>query len=80
VEKTLDYYHPPCELAKIVNATIEACDPLDGRIDGVVSRTDLASCSLISKIVGKPYYCAAKTSTPLGFGFSKGQAAGSTTS
>lgn len=29
-----DYYPPPCALAKIVNATIAACDPLDGRTDG----------------------------------------------
>ncbi|PKX93382.1 putative tannase [Aspergillus novofumigatus IBT 16806] len=81
VEKTLDYYPPPCELAKIVNATIEACDPLDGRTDGVVSRTDLCKLHFdLSKIVGEPYYCAAQTSTSLGFGFSKRQAPGSTTS
>ncbi|PYH97630.1 tannase and feruloyl esterase [Aspergillus ellipticus CBS 707.79] len=35
VEQTIDYYPPPCELSKIVNATIAACDPLDGRTDGV---------------------------------------------
>jgi tannase len=29
-----DYYPPPCALDKIVNATIAACDPLDGRTDG----------------------------------------------
>ncbi|KIY52227.1 tannase and feruloyl esterase [Fistulina hepatica ATCC 64428] len=80
VEHTLDYYPPPCELDKIVNATIAACDPLDGRTDGVVSRTDL--CMLyfnLSSIVGESYYCAAENSTSLGFGFSK-RAEGSTTS
>lgn len=72
VEHTLDYYPPPCELAKIVNATIAACDGLDGRKDGVVSRTDLCKLNFnLSSIVGEPYHCAAKNSTSLGFGFSK---------
>ncbi|RHZ50287.1 hypothetical protein CDV55_100335 [Aspergillus turcosus] len=80
VEKTLDYYPPPCELAKIVNATIKACDPLNGRTDGVVSQTDLCKLHFdFANVVGEPYYCAAETSTSLGFGFSKRQA-GSTTS
>ncbi|KAH8648441.1 tannase [Xylariales sp. PMI_506] len=59
VEQTLGYYPPPCELAAIVNATLKACDGLDGRVDGVVSRTDL--CSLhynISSTLGLEYYCA----------------------
>ncbi|KAE8150970.1 Tannase 33 kDa subunit [Aspergillus avenaceus] len=83
VEKTLDYYPPPCELKKIVNATIAACDPLDGRTDGVVSRTDLCMLNFnLTSIIGAPYSCAAETSTSLGFGFSqrKRQAAGSSTS
>ncbi|KAK5798125.1 hypothetical protein VI817_004416 [Penicillium citrinum] len=81
VEKTLDYYPPPCELAKIVNATIAACDPLDGRTDGVISRTDLCMLNFnLTSIIGEKYYCAAETATSLGFGFSKRQAAGSTTS
>ena len=88
VEHTLDYYPPPCELAKIVNATIAACDPLDGRTDGVVSRTDLCQLNInLSSIVGESYYCAAKNSTSLGFGFNrrstlhgKRQAQGSETS
>ncbi|KAH8669446.1 Tannase/feruloyl esterase [Tricladium varicosporioides] len=81
VEHTLDYYPPPCELDKIVNATIAACDPLDGRTDGVVSRTDLCMLNFnLSSIIGESYYCAAETSSSLGFGFSKRQAQGSTTS
>jgi tannase len=81
VEHTLDYYPPPCELEKIVNATITACDPLDGRTDGVVSRTDLCQLNFnLSSIIGESYYCAAETSTSLGFGFSKRQAEGSTSS
>ena len=34
VEHTMDYYPEPCALEKIVNVTIDACDPLDGRTDG----------------------------------------------
>ncbi|OAG02836.1 tannase and feruloyl esterase [Paraphaeosphaeria sporulosa] len=83
IEHTMDYYPPPCALKKIVNATIDACDSLDGRTDGVVSRTDLCMLNFnLSSIVGEAYYCAAQSSTSLGFGFSKRQAgpAGSTTS
>ncbi|KAJ5470102.1 hypothetical protein N7530_007459 [Penicillium desertorum] len=71
---------PPCELAKIVNATIAACDPLDGRTDGVISRTDLCKLKFnLTSIIGEEYYCAAATTTSLGFGFSK-RADGSSTS
>ncbi|KAH8896701.1 tannase and feruloyl esterase [Thozetella sp. PMI_491] len=81
VEHTMDYYPPPCELALIVNATIAACDPLDGRTDGVVSRTDLCKLNFnLSSVVGESYYCAEKNSSSLGFGFNKRQAQGSTTS
>ncbi|KAM0123457.1 hypothetical protein ACHAO1_011290, partial [Botrytis cinerea] len=36
VEQTLNYYPPPCELDQIVTAIIAACDPLNGRTDGVI--------------------------------------------
>ncbi|KAI1762369.1 tannase [Hypoxylon sp. FL1150] len=72
VEVTQDYYPPPCEISKIVNATIAACDPLDGRTDGVVSRTDLCMLNFdLKSVIGEPYYCAAENSTSLGFGFNK---------
>lgn len=81
VEQTLDYYPPPCELDKIVSSIITACDSLDGRTDGVISRSDLCSLEFdFSSIVGQSYYCAAENSTSLGLGFSKRQAPGSTTS
>ncbi|KAJ5671946.1 Tannase [Penicillium longicatenatum] len=79
VEHTLDYYPPPCALAKIVNETIKACDPLDGRTDGVIARSDLCMLNFnMSSIIGTKYYCAAETATSQGFGFSK-RAEGSTT-
>ncbi|KAK4106675.1 tannase and feruloyl esterase [Parathielavia hyrcaniae] len=72
VERTLGYLPPPCELKKIVNATIEGCDKLDGREDGVISRTDLCKLNFeLSSIVGQSYDCAEQNSTSLGFGFQR---------
>jgi tannase len=60
VEQTLDYYPSICEFDKIVNATIAACDPLDGRTDGVISRSDLCMLNFdMTSIVGESYSCAA---------------------
>lgn len=66
----MNYFPPTCEMDKIVNMTIEACDPLDGRTDGVVSRTDLCKLNFnVNSTVGAPYYCEASTSSSLGFAF-----------
>lgn len=79
-EVVTGYFPPPCEMSKIANATIAACDSLDGRTDGVVARTDLCLLNFnLTSIIGESYYCAAATSSSLGFGFSK-RAEGSTTS
>ncbi|KIV81328.1 hypothetical protein PV11_03519 [Exophiala sideris] len=60
VEQTMGYYPSPCELQAIVNQTIINCDPLDGKVDGVVARTDLCYMQFnISAIQGQPYYCPA---------------------
>ncbi|KIX02723.1 uncharacterized protein Z518_08665 [Rhinocladiella mackenziei CBS 650.93] len=60
VEQTPDYYPPPCELQKIANETITACDPLDGKSDGVVARTDLCQLHFnINTTIGMAYYCPA---------------------
>ena len=76
VEQTLDYYPPRCELEKIVNETIAACDPLDGKTDGVVARSNLCKLHFnTSTIIGKPYYCAA-TSVMTGPPKAKRQMAG----
>ncbi|KAH8668918.1 Tannase/feruloyl esterase [Xylariales sp. PMI_506] len=69
VEQTLDYYPPVCELQKIMNMTIEACDILDGRTDGVVARSDLCLLQFnLNSTVGAPYSCPATsgstTATP----------------
>ncbi|OOF99336.1 hypothetical protein ASPCADRAFT_137682 [Aspergillus carbonarius ITEM 5010] len=64
VEQTLGYYPPPCELEKIVNLTIAACDALDGRVDGVVGRTDLCKLHFnVNSTVGAPYSCPASSTT-----------------
>lgn len=82
IEHTMDYYPPPCALEKIVNLTIEACDELDGRKDGVISRTDLCQLEFnLSSLIGESYYCAEESSSSLGFGFSKrDQTSGSSSS
>lgn len=62
VETTLGYFPSPCELEKIHTDAIAACDPLDGLLDGVVSRTDL--CRLhynATASIGTPYSCPATT-------------------
>ncbi|KAF1996023.1 tannase and feruloyl esterase [Amniculicola lignicola CBS 123094] len=62
VEQTLNYFPGSCELAKIVNETIAFCDPLDGKTDGVVARSDLCQLQVnLDSMVGKPYSCAATT-------------------
>ena len=66
VEKDLNYFPPPCELSKIVNATIAACDSLDGRIDGVISRTDLCMLKFnLSSIIGDLIIVELKIVLPL---------------
>jgi tannase len=72
VEKTLNYYPSACELDKIVNETIAFCDPLDGRTDGVVSRTDLCKLKFnVNSTLGLPFSCAATSQSSLGFGFGR---------
>ncbi|KAF5878767.1 putative tannase subunit protein [Botrytis fragariae] len=72
VEQTLDYYPSPCEFELIVNETISNCDALDGKVDGVVARTDL--CKLhynINQTIGLPYSCAASSGGGIGLGYGK---------
>ncbi|TEY54697.1 hypothetical protein BOTCAL_0239g00190 [Botryotinia calthae] len=72
VEQTLNYYPSSCELELIVNETISNCDALDGKVDGVVARTDL--CKLhynINQTIGLPYSCAANSAGGIGLGYGK---------
>ncbi|KAJ5106618.1 hypothetical protein N7456_003293 [Penicillium angulare] len=65
VEYQLDYYPPYCELEKIVNLTTEGCDALDGRVDGVASRTDLCMLHFnLNSTIGKPYSCSETAEIP----------------
>ncbi|KAG6364758.1 hypothetical protein INS49_006362 [Diaporthe citri] len=65
VEQTMGYFPPPCELQKIMNETIVACDPLDGKADGVVARRDLCTANYnINATLGLPYSCAAAPAGP----------------
>ncbi|RSL51014.1 hypothetical protein CEP51_015265 [Fusarium floridanum] len=64
IEQTADYFPPSCELDKILNLTITACDRLDGREDGVVSRSDLCKMHFnLNSTIGTPYSCEASSST-----------------
>ncbi|KAK5680201.1 hypothetical protein LTS10_007128 [Elasticomyces elasticus] len=63
IQQTVAGYVPnTCEIQKLVNDTIDACDALDGRKDGVIGRTDL--CRLhynASSSIGSTYSCAASS-------------------
>ncbi|CAK7231234.1 hypothetical protein SCUCBS95973_007842 [Sporothrix curviconia] len=60
IEQTQGYYPSTCELEAIMNLTIASCDPLDGRTDGVVSRSDLCLNNLdLNGMVGTAYSCPA---------------------
>jgi tannase len=65
VEVTNNYAPPPCELERINNDTIAACDSLDGLVDGVVGRTDLCKFHYPANTsVGNYYSCAASGDAP----------------
>ncbi|KAI0420655.1 tannase and feruloyl esterase [Xylaria grammica] len=73
LEEQAGYFPPPCELEKIRNLTIAACDGLDGKVDGVVARTDLCALQFdYEDTIGEPYHCAAST----GGGFPGGPGGG----
>jgi tannase len=60
IETQVGYFPSSCELNKITNDTIAACDELDGRADGVVSRTDLCFQQInLNDSVGTAYSCEA---------------------
>ncbi|KAK7743429.1 hypothetical protein SLS62_010573 [Diatrype stigma] len=60
MQQTLGYSAPPCELEKIINETIAFCDPLDGKTDGVISRSDLCKLKFdVNSTIGLSYYCEA---------------------
>lgn len=67
VQHTLGYYAPTCALSKILNEIIAFCDPLDGKTDGVVSRTDLCKLQFdYNSTIGMPYSCPAVRPTVFG--------------
>ena len=67
VELTLGYAPSPCEMERINNDTITACDPLDGRVDGVVSRTDLCKVQYHANAsVGHSFSCPASSGAGMG--------------
>ncbi|GMF03546.1 unnamed protein product [Ambrosiozyma monospora] len=73
VEYTMGYVPPSCAIETVVNKTIEACDSLDGRSDGVISRTDLCKLQFnLSSLIGESYYCAESTQATAYFSTTSG--------
>ncbi|KAK6212286.1 hypothetical protein LQW54_005417 [Pestalotiopsis sp. IQ-011] len=67
VEITNDYYPPTCEVIRINNDTVAACDLLDGKQDGVVSRTDLCKLEYnATDSIGNSYACGASVGGGMG--------------
>lgn len=83
VENTIGYAPSPCELQRIANDTLKACDGLDGKTDGVVSRTDLCRLHYFAnQSIGNSFSCAASASAggPPGGSFSSSPAVNGTVS
>ncbi|KAK4230002.1 putative tannase subunit protein [Podospora fimiseda] len=60
VEKTVNYFPPPCELQRITADAVAACDSLDGKIDGVAARSDLCKHFYnATNSIGNTYNCSA---------------------
>ncbi|RAH40609.1 tannase and feruloyl esterase [Aspergillus brunneoviolaceus CBS 621.78] len=70
--QTMGHYPPSCVFETVINATINACDGMDGKVDGVVARSDLCFQNFdISTMLGKSYSCAEGSTTSLGLGYGK---------
>ncbi|KAK3356430.1 Tannase/feruloyl esterase [Lasiosphaeria hispida] len=68
IEQTMGYFPPLCELEKIATLTIAACDGLDGRVDGIVSRSDLCKLHFnINTTIGTSYRCEASSGASFPF-------------
>lgn len=52
----LNYFPSPCELNALTSAAIEACDGLDGLVDGIISAPGLCQFDP-SSVVGRQYSC-----------------------
>lgn len=64
MQQNMSYYPSICEMEKIMNMTIESCDPLDGKSDGIVSRSEFCLDNLNwDEIEGAPYSCAATSAS-----------------
>lgn len=57
VMKDIDYYPPACELQALTAAAIDACDGLDGLVDGVIGAPGLCKFDPQS-VVGQSYTCS----------------------
>ncbi|KAH7131048.1 Tannase/feruloyl esterase [Dactylonectria macrodidyma] len=53
----MDYYPLPCELNAIVMAAVDACDELDGIVDGIISNDEACTFDPLS-VVGTSFTCS----------------------
>ncbi|CAK7215356.1 hypothetical protein SBRCBS47491_002456 [Sporothrix bragantina] len=60
IEMYYGIYPKPCALSAIQSAVLDQCDPLDGKTDGMISRSDLCFLSLDwDAFIGLNYSCEA---------------------
>ncbi|CAK7203601.1 hypothetical protein SEUCBS139899_006338 [Sporothrix eucalyptigena] len=60
VESYYNIYPKPCALSAIQTKVVEFCDPLDGKTDGMISRSDLCMLQLdLEDFLGLNYSCEA---------------------
>ncbi|KAL1892605.1 hypothetical protein Sste5346_006890 [Sporothrix stenoceras] len=60
MESYYSIYPKPCALSAIETAVVAFCDPLDGKTDGMISRSDLCMLQLnLEDFLGLNYSCAA---------------------
>ncbi|USW54106.1 Putative tannase/feruloyl esterase, alpha/Beta hydrolase [Septoria linicola] len=62
VAKGLDYYPESCEVETFTQAALDACDGLDGIVDGIISQPLRCNFTAAS-VVGKQYSCNGTNST-----------------
>ncbi|EXK46329.1 hypothetical protein FOXG_10849 [Fusarium oxysporum f. sp. lycopersici 4287] len=57
IMQELDYFPYPCEMNAVLAEAIEACDGLDGIIDGIISNEDACDFDPMD-VVGKSFNCS----------------------
>lgn len=68
-ETVLGYVPSSCEISAITTNMTNACDGLDGKVDGVIARSDLCRLNWNANMsIGAPFSCAASSGGSYGGG------------